>query len=115
MTASGTVATLGILCEPIAAVEAQTTLLTSAAMAANPSSSQALVPVAAAGARTDPVSVAQGIAKNLFNAVSGFAQSYQTPEGRTAYAVDFSAVEKWYSNFERKIKTGGVQFLFQND
>ncbi|KAM0791392.1 hypothetical protein ACM66B_005855 [Microbotryomycetes sp. NB124-2] len=115
MTASSTVATLGILCEPVAAVEAQTAHLGSTAIAADPSSSQALVPAAAAAARSDPVTVAQRIAKNLFNAVSGFAQSYQTPDGRTAYAVDFAAIEKWYSNFERKIKTGGVQFLLQDD
>ncbi|KAK4053912.1 hypothetical protein OIO90_003749 [Microbotryomycetes sp. JL221] len=96
---SQTVATLGILCESTAQVEAQTAQLGLTAASANPAASQALVPSGGGGAASaaDPVGLAQRVAKNLFNAISGFAQSYQTIDGRTAYAVDFAAVEKWYS------------------
>lgn len=69
--------------------------LGSAAAAANPSSSSALV-VAGSSAPGDPVSLAQRIGRNLFNALGGFAQAVQLPDGTTKYAMDFSVVEKWY-------------------
>ncbi|ORY89462.1 hypothetical protein BCR35DRAFT_300654 [Leucosporidium creatinivorum] len=107
-------ATLGILCEPIPSVEAQVAALSSSATAANPAQSTALV-VAGANAPPDSVVLAQKVAKNLFNAVGSFAQGVQGPDGKMMYGIDLAVIEKWYTNFERKIKTGGVSFLLQQD
>ncbi|GAA5975456.1 hypothetical protein JCM11641_004269 [Rhodosporidiobolus odoratus] len=111
-SASSSTATLGILCEPLQSVEAQTAALSqnAAATAANPSNSTALVP--ARGAGPDPVLLAQMVGKNLYNALAGFVQPL--PDGSGSW-IDFSLVTKWYSNFERKLKSTGVGFLLQQD
>ncbi|GAA6028213.1 hypothetical protein JCM8097_006920 [Rhodosporidiobolus ruineniae] len=110
-------ATLGILCEPLASVEAQLTALGQSATgaAANPAAANALVPVrpaASAGGSPDPVVLAQMVGKNLFNALAGFVQPL--PNGQGSW-IDFSLVEGWYRNFERKLKTTGVNFLLNQD
>jgi hypothetical protein len=83
------------MCEPIASVDAQTSALGSAAAAANTAASGALV-VAGSTVPGDPATLAQRIGRNLFNALSGFAQAVELPDGTTKYALDFSVVEKWY-------------------
>lgn len=89
-------ATLGILCEPIASVEAQIAALSFSATAANPAQSTALV-VAGSNAPPDPVVLAQKVAKNLFNAVGSFAQGVQGPDGKMIYGIDLAVIEKWYT------------------
>ncbi|GAA5923434.1 hypothetical protein JCM1841_003325 [Sporobolomyces salmonicolor] len=111
---SSTTATLGILCEPLPSVEAQLAALsqTSVGVAANPANSTALVPARPGAGGPDPVQLAQLIGKNLFNAIAGFVQPL--PDGSGSW-VEFGLIEKWYRNFERKLKTTGVNFLLQSD
>ncbi|GAA6001467.1 hypothetical protein JCM10207_006680 [Rhodosporidiobolus poonsookiae] len=111
-SSTASTATLGILCEPLASVEAQLAALgqNASAAAANPANSSALVP--ARGAGPDPTVLAGMVGKNLFNALAGFVQPL--PNGQGSW-IDFSLVEKWYANFERKLKTVGVGFLLQQD
>ncbi|GAA5896052.1 hypothetical protein JCM6882_005598 [Rhodosporidiobolus microsporus] len=113
-SASSTTATLGIFCEPLASVEAQIAALGGSASAANPANSTALVPAGAgaAGSSPDPVVLAQMVGKNLFNALAGFVQPL--PDGSGSW-IDFRLIERWYSNFERKLKATGVGFLLQQD
>ncbi|GAA5875312.1 hypothetical protein JCM3774_005776 [Rhodotorula dairenensis] len=112
-------ATLGILCEPLESVETQLAALgqSAAAVAANPATSTALVRVggsaAAGGAAPDPVRLAQLVGKNLFNAVAGFAQPL--PGGQAGQWLPFDAIERWYREFERKLRTTGVGFLLNSD
>ncbi|GAA5983510.1 hypothetical protein JCM10908_000313 [Rhodotorula pacifica] len=114
---SSSTATLGILCEPLESVNAQLAALgTSAtAIAANPATSTALVPArgGAGGGGPDPVKLAQLVGKNLFNAVAGFAQPL--PGGQAGQWLPFEAIERWYREFERKLKTTGVGFLLNTD
>ncbi|GAA5828830.1 hypothetical protein JCM11251_005888 [Rhodosporidiobolus azoricus] len=113
-SSTSTTATLGISCEPLAAVEAQIAALGSSATAANPANSSALVPTRGPGAAgsPDPVILAQMVGKNLFNALAGFVQPL--PDGSGSW-INFSLIEGWYRNFERKLKTTGVGFLLQQD
>ncbi|BGP16486.1 hypothetical protein JCM10213_001177 [Rhodosporidiobolus nylandii] len=108
---SGSTATLGILCEPLASVEAQLSALgqSAAGSAANPANATALVP---ARGGPDPVGLAQMVGKNLFNALAGFAQPL--PDGSGTW-IEFGLVQKWYQNFENKLKTRGISFLLQQD
>ncbi|TNY24777.1 DUF775-domain-containing protein [Rhodotorula diobovata] len=105
-------ATLGISCEPLPAVEAQLAALgqTGAGAAANPALATALVPAKPAG--PDPVQLAALVGKNLFNAVGSFAQPL--PNGQGSW-IEFSLVERWYREFERKLRTTGVGFLLRSD
>ncbi|GAA5893460.1 hypothetical protein JCM8208_000807 [Rhodotorula glutinis] len=109
---SSSTATLGISCEPLGAVEAQLAALgqTGAGAAANPALATALVPAKPAG--PDPVQLAALVGKNLFNAVGSFAQPL--PNGQGSW-IEFGLVEKWYREFERKLRTTGVGFLLRSD
>ncbi|BGP40374.1 hypothetical protein JCM10449v2_004336 [Rhodotorula kratochvilovae] len=109
---SSSTATLGISCEPLPAVEAQLAALgnTAAGAAANPGLSTALVPAKSAG--PDPVQLAGLVGKNLFNAVAGFAQPL--PNGQGSW-IEFALIERWYREFERKLRTTGVGFLLRSD
>ncbi|GAA5996762.1 Opi10p [Rhodotorula paludigena] len=111
---ASTTYTLGISCEPLAAVEAQVAAVgqTTAGAAANPSSSTALVPAQSAAAPPDPVLLAGLVGKNLVNAVSGFAQPL--PDGSGSW-IPTQAFDRWYREFERKLKTTGVGFLLRTD
>ncbi|BGP55669.1 hypothetical protein JCM8202_003841 [Rhodotorula sphaerocarpa] len=113
--AASTTATLGILCEPLASVEAQLSTLgqSAAAVAANPATSTALVPARSAASGPDPVQLAQLVGKNLFNAVAGFAQPL--PGGQPGQWIPFDTIERWYREFERKLRTTGVGFLLHSD
>lgn len=103
-------ASLGILLEPLASVEAQlSTLSTSASTTTLPSSSTELVlarPVA-----NDPVSIAQKIALNCFTYLGGFALA--APDGKSY--IEMTAVERWYKQIETKLKNGGAGFLLQSE
>ncbi|KAG0657059.1 hypothetical protein C6P46_006721 [Rhodotorula mucilaginosa] len=109
-------ATLGILCEPLESVEAQLAALgqSAAAVAANPATSTALVTTGgSSNSAPDPVRLAQLVGKNLFNAVAGFAQPL--PGGQAGQWLPFEAIERWYREFERKLRTTGVGFLLNSD
>lgn len=103
-------ASLGILLEPLASVEAQlSTLSTSASTTTLPSSSTELVlarPIA-----NDPVSIAQKIALNCFTYLGGFALA--APDGKSY--IEMTAVERWYKQIETKLKNGGAGFLLQSE
>lgn len=92
---ASTTYTLGISCEPLAAVEAQVAAVgqTTAGAAANPSSSTALVPSQSVAAPPDPVLLAGLVGKNLVNAVSGFAQPL--PDGSGSW-IPTQAFDRWY-------------------
>ncbi|GAA5823591.1 hypothetical protein JCM10212_006399 [Sporobolomyces blumeae] len=119
-TTTTTTATLGISCEPLAQVEQQVSLLAtssaSSSTASAPSSSSSSTALVPSNPRTstpvDPVALAALVGKNLFNAVAGFVQPL--PDGSGSW-IEFGLVEKWYRNFERKLRTGGVGFLLQSD
>ncbi|BGO91485.1 hypothetical protein NBRC10512_003146 [Rhodotorula toruloides] len=110
---SSSTATLGILCEPLASVESQLSSLGQTALgaASNPANSTALVPAKPAGQGADPVALAGLVGKNLFNSVAGFAQPL--PDG--SQWIPLNTVERWYRDFERKLKTAGVGFLLRSD
>lgn len=65
--------------------------------------------------RESAVQLAQLVGKNLFNAVAGFVKPLPggsgTQEGGGGW-IEFGQVENWYRNFERKLRLGGVGFLF---
>ncbi|GAA5939312.1 Opi10p [Sporobolomyces koalae] len=121
-TTSTTTATLGILCEPLAAVAAHLAALPSASNS-NSTSSTALVPTSngGPGANANPVQLAQLVGKNLFNAVAGFVkplpeaqQSALSGAGAGGGWIEFGEIERWYRNFERKLKmAGNIGFLLQ--
>ncbi|KAM0753102.1 DUF775-domain-containing protein [Meredithblackwellia eburnea MCA 4105] len=110
---SDNVATIGIMCEPLEQVEAQVGAAGAGSKVADvtESASQAVV-LASNGVASNPVLVAQKVATNLMHHVAGFAQPL--PNGGGSW-IDLNVVEKWYNNFERKLRTGGVGFLLQSD
>ncbi|SGY20541.1 BQ5605_C016g08088 [Microbotryum silenes-dioicae] len=105
---STTSATLGILCEPLAAVEAHLAQLPISSANSNIGAGALVLK----DPMTNPTTLAMLVAKNMFNAIAGFAQ--QIP-GTMTYAVELGVVEKWYSRFVEKIKAAGVGFLQQQD
>ncbi|GAA5909996.1 Opi10p [Sporobolomyces salmoneus] len=115
------VATLGILCEPLASIATQLSNLPPSS-----SSSTALVPSSSSSSSSSgagvgtiggeqAVKLAQLIGKNLFNAVAGFVKPLPGTEGGGEGWIEFGQVENWYRNFERKLRTMGVGFLTQSD
>ncbi|KAH7882904.1 DUF775-domain-containing protein [Phlebopus sp. FC_14] len=111
ITTGEVTAVLGFAIEPLEAIAAQmaalpantiNTTLSSNAMNATPTSSS---PQKLA----DPSLLAEKIAKNLFNYVSGFAPGGQGvgPDSM----VPMSVIARWYESFLSKLKVGGAGFL----
>ncbi|GAA5950640.1 hypothetical protein JCM3765_000560 [Sporobolomyces pararoseus] len=116
--------TLGILCEPLTSIANQLSNLPSIST----STSTALVTTTGGGGATtnlmngssggdQAVKLAQLIAKNLFNAISGFVKplpsGVSSSGGGSEGWIEFGLVESWYRNFENKLKTRGIGFLQQ--
>lgn len=109
-------ATLGILCQTVDEVQQEMATLRQSitttglsSMSDSTSSLPARPPTA-----QDTVALAQKIAKNLFNYLSSFVPpSNNTTLGRASQGqwIEVGTVEKWYKNFEAKLKNGGVTFL----
>ncbi|KAH8916673.1 DUF775-domain-containing protein [Atractiella rhizophila] len=89
INSSDVTATLGLSLEPLSSCLAQVSTLPSASNSAN-------------APQTDAVGLAQKVAKNLFNYLSGFGSG----NGEV-----MQVVEKWYRGFEGKVRSGGVAWL----
>lgn len=110
---AGATASIGILCEPLAAVQAQ---VASLASASNASSSTSLVPVNAGAARATPqesLVIAMKCAKIFLNYLSSFVQSAPAGSSIQSILADPSAqsalmglCERWYKGLESKSKNG---------
>ncbi|GAA5991685.1 hypothetical protein JCM5350_007317 [Sporobolomyces pararoseus] len=117
-TGSTTTTTLGILCEPLPSIANQLLTLPSTSSSTSTSTSTALVPTTT-GANPSSINgeqavkLAQLIAKNLFNAISGFVKPLPNVPGDGW--IEFGLVEGWYRNFENKLRTRGIGFLQQSD
>lgn len=117
--------TLGILCEPLPSIANQLSSLPSSSSSSTTTTSTALVPSSTTGGNSNSVTgeqavkLAQLIAKNLFNAISGFVKPL--PSGNVPGSgsgdgwIEFGLVEGWYRNFENKLRTRGIGFLQQSD
>lgn len=103
-----TSATLGILCEPLPAVEAQVAALASGARAdvsdagagagaGAGGGAAGQVVLAREAAPVEAVRLAAGIGRNLFNAVGGFAQPFPEGSGMKGSWIALDVVEKWYT------------------
>ncbi|KAI5480760.1 inositol metabolism protein Opi10 [Pseudohyphozyma bogoriensis] len=110
--ANSTTATLGILCEPLASVEAQVSQIPlNKSTDASGATSNALVLARGGPAGGGEVELARKVGMSLYNAIAGYA--VDAPQGGSW--VEMGVVEKWYKNFERKLKMGGIGFLLSQD
>jgi protein Hikeshi len=98
VASSDVTAMIGLAIEPLSQIQAQLQSLPSTT--SKPS------------VLADPVRLAEKIAKNLLNYISSFT-------GTTAVAAPqvpvLSLAEKWYENFNNKIRNVGIGFLERDD
>jgi protein Hikeshi len=89
---------IGIAIEPLPQIQAQLQSLPST--------------ISKPSVLADPARLAEKIAKNLLNYISSFT-------GATAVAASqapvLSLAEKWYENFNNKIRNVGIGFLERDD
>ena len=102
-------ASLGILCEPTASVQAQVASSTPISTPA----SNALVPTSSRASPSDSLAIALKCAKNFLNYLSSFVQSAPAGSSIQRILADPSAqsalmglCERWYKSLETKTQNG---------
>ena len=101
-------AILGFSLEPLEQIQNQISSMPASSSAAN-------AHLNAGGAISKPgpdaTLLAERIAKNLFNFVSGFAPGGGVGMVTADTVVPMGVIAKWYEKFLSKVKAGGVAFL----
>jgi hypothetical protein len=96
-------AVLGLSIEPLEQILPQLSSLPSAIVKSSPSMTE------------DPTVLAERIVKHLFNYVSSFVSGEAGGGVTPETAVPMNIVAKWYDNFTRKVRAGGIGFLERED
>lgn len=117
------VASIGLLCEELATLEASAANLASSAVALQTSAASASSP-SAVKLVIFPIhkvrkhmcliilDKATSIAQNLYNYLSSFGQNANGPNGRiVGNYVEMSLIEQWLRNFESKTRASGTAWL----